>query len=678
MSLKLPHQKLVSASCPDPWLSIKPTRIYAVSSKVVGLNHLRLHQRYGKKRHRLRLSLLDDCNLSFSCGISNCKKPSVIFCKFRRNKFLIPRASADEGVTVNGSPRASTSSEGGGMRVKLDEPLQAEDNSIGLVQLLYDAARVFELALREQSSLSKISWFSTAWIGVDKTAWIKELSYQASVYSLLKAACEISSRGERRDRDINVFVQRSLSRQSAPLETVINEKLSVKQPEVYDWFWTNQVPGAVTNFVNYFEKDQRFAAATSVFGVSGNSSDLSLLILALSCIAAITKLGPTKISCPQFFSIFSDTTGRLMDMLVEFVPIRKAYESVKDIGLRREFLVHFGPRAATCRVNRDGCTEEVIFWVGFVQKQLQKAIDRERIWSKLTTSESIEVLERDLAIIGFFTALGRSTQAFLSANGFKSTDGPIEALIRYLIGGGVLFYPQLSSISSYQLYVEVVSEELDWLPFYPGSSRTLSQSFGHKKTEEIPPNPEAIAIVLDVCSHWISSFIKYSKWLENPSNIKAANFLSKGHQKLKMCVEELGMEMSKSGTYTPAERENPDSFNKALESVEEALRRLEGLLQELHVSSSSGKEQLQAACSDLERIRRIKKEAEFLEASFRAKEASLQRVIPKPDFLSFFCMRLLFSGLFLNLVFFLSFLWWYFYFMSCFCGLGVRVTTCLP
>ncbi|GFY97916.1 LETM1-like protein [Actinidia rufa] len=64
----------------------------------------------------------------------------------------------------------------------------------------------------------------------------------------------------------------------------------------------------------------------------------------------------------------------------------------------------------------------------------------------------------------------------------------------------------------------------------------------------------------------------------------------------------------------------------ALESVEEAVIRLEDLLQELHVSSSSsGKEQLKAACSDLERIRRLKKEAEFLEASFRAKAASLQQ-----------------------------------------------------
>lgn len=71
-----------------------------------------------------------------------------------------------------------------------------------------------------------------------------------------------------------------------------------------------------------------------------------------------------------------------------------------------------------------------------------------------------------------------------------------------------------------------------------------------------------------------------------------------------------------------------EMYYQALESVEEALKRLEELLQELHVSNSnSGKEHLKAACSDLERIRRLKKEAEFLEASFRAKEASLQQVI---------------------------------------------------
>ncbi|XP_071910712.1 uncharacterized protein [Coffea arabica] len=626
MPLILHQRSLVSSSAPDPWLSVQPSR----NCKVVSFNHQPFYWCFRKKRRGLRLSLLDDGNLKLNYSFPDFGRHTLNFSRSRRSGLLLPFASADDGVTVNGSPRASAGGEVEELRVKLDQSLQGEDCSTGLVQSLHDAARVFELAIRDQSLSSKVSWFSTAWIGIDKTAWIKELSYQASVYSLLQAASEISSRGDGRDRDINIFVQRSLLRQSAALEAVINNKLSAKQPQAHQWFWMEQVPAAVSNFVNYIEKDQSFSAFTSMSGkvmplVSENASDLSLLMLALSCIAAIMKLGPTKISCAQFFSSMPDTTGRLMDMLIEFVPIRQAYHSVKDIGLRREFLVHFGPRAAANRVKNDRHTEEVMFWVSLVQKQLQKAIDRERIWSKLTTCESIEVLERDLAIFGFFIALGRSTQSFLSANGFDSVDEPIEELMRYLIGGSVLYYPQLSSISSYQLYVEVVCEELDWLPFYPGSSNSFKRNMGHKRKEESPPNPEAIPLALDVCSHWIQSFIKYSKWLENPSNVKAAGFLSKGHEKLKVCLEELGIQKTTSGTYSPTELES-DSFDKALESVEEALMRLEGLLQELHMSSStSGKEHLKAACSDLERIRRLKKEAEFLEASFRAKEASLQQ-----------------------------------------------------
>jgi len=43
----------------------------------------------------------------------------------------------------------------------------------------------------------------------------------------------------------------------------------------------------------------------------------------------------------------------------------------------------------------------------------------------------VQVLEKDLAIFGFFIALGRSTRTFLLANGFDSPDDPIEDFIRY-------------------------------------------------------------------------------------------------------------------------------------------------------------------------------------------------------------------------------------------------------
>ncbi|KAG5402862.1 hypothetical protein IGI04_008981 [Brassica rapa subsp. trilocularis] len=555
----------------------------------------------------------------------------------RRMRPFLLAASSDDGVAVNGTPQPRASDDVEEMRAKLTGSLQDEYNCDELIQSLHDAARSFELALKKKISSSKLPWFSAAWLGVDRNAWVKTFSYQASVYSLLQAANDVSSRGNNRDNDLNVFVQRSLSRLAAPLDSMMRDKLSSSHPEANEWFWSDQVPPAVTSFVSCFEGDQRFVAATSAYAkgkssAASNETEVSLLMLVLNCIAAVTKLGPTKLSCPPFFSLIPDTTGRLMDKFVDFVPLPQAYHSMKSLGLRREFLVHFGPRAAACRVKSDCPTDEVVFWVDLIQNQLLRAIDREKIWSRLTTSESIEVLERDLAIFGFFIALGRSTQSFLAANGFDALENPMEDLVRHFIGGSLLQYPQLSAISSYQLYVEVVCEELEWLPFYPNKkdSQAAKQAHGHKSRPEGPPNYDALPQILNVCSYWLQSFIKYSKWPENPSNVKAAKFLSTGHKKLIQCKEELGISslaVTEAGfvDMNALSTEESSSFDKALESVDEALVRLESLLQQLHASSSSsGKEQIKAACSDLEKIRKLKKEAEFLEASFRAKAASLQ------------------------------------------------------
>lgn len=45
----------------------------------------------------------------------------------------------------------------------------------------------------------------------------------------------------------------------------------------------------------------------------------------------------------------------------------------------------------------------------------------------------MQVLEKDLAIFGFFIALGRSTQSFLSANGFDVLDDSVGSFIRYML-----------------------------------------------------------------------------------------------------------------------------------------------------------------------------------------------------------------------------------------------------
>lgn len=638
MSVKFHHNSFLSPSTSAQRVAQKSSTVQYLY-RVIDLDYT-ISQWASSGKRLLRCTDFESGNTAGSYKCIRVRKHNQYSYKSKRARNLLPFASADDGVTVNGSPEASTSRDVEAMRIRLDQALENEDYNGGLVQSLYDAARVFELSLKERSSLTKTSWFSAAWLGVDKNAWAKALSYQASVYSLLQAATEISSRGDGIDRDVNVVVQRSLLRLSAPLESIIREKFSGKKPEHFEWFWSDQIPVVVTTFVHHFERDPRFKAATMsekrLPQGSGNASDIALIMLALVCTSVIMKLGPAKVSCSQFFSMIPDVTGSLMDVLVGLVPIHEAYHAVKEISLHREFLVHFGPRAASCGVTDDCMADEMIFWVDLMQRQLQRAIDGEKIWSRLTTSESIEVLERDLAIFGVFVALGRSTQSFLAANGYDKIDEPIDSFIRYLVGACVLYYPQLSSISSYELYVEVVCEELDWLPFYPGYSNTYKSSHGHNSKVEGSPNKEAVLQAVEVCSRWIRVFIKHSKWVENPSNVKAARFLSNGHDKLGKCREELGLlkdefigskawKSIRSAEANSDVKEEPDSFDKALESVEGALVRLEKLLQEMHVSSSgSGKEHLKAACCDLEKIRKLKKEAEFLEASFRAKAASLQ------------------------------------------------------
>lgn len=127
----------------------------------------------------MRFSVLDDMSHRLNHLCSGMKRDFISLRKSRRVGHLAILASPDDGVTVNGSPQAGTS--GGDvdvMRAKLDQTLQSEDCNDGLVQSLHDAARTFELAIKEHSSFSRVSWFTTAWLGVDRNAWVKTLSYQ--------------------------------------------------------------------------------------------------------------------------------------------------------------------------------------------------------------------------------------------------------------------------------------------------------------------------------------------------------------------------------------------------------------------------------------------------------------------------------------------------------------------
>lgn len=165
---------------------------YYFSRKVVGLDHLIYNQCNTRRRCHAKFYLLRGGSCDLTC-ISDSMKHRINP-RTSRILHLLPFASAEDGVSVNGSSRPTTSSDMEEMRLKLDLSLQVEENGSGLVQSLHDAARVIELGLRQQSSLSRLSWFSTAWLGGDRTGWIKVLSYQVGIFfslhfSIARSTC---------------------------------------------------------------------------------------------------------------------------------------------------------------------------------------------------------------------------------------------------------------------------------------------------------------------------------------------------------------------------------------------------------------------------------------------------------------------------------------------------------
>lgn len=170
-------------SSSNSWFSQKPTRPHFFNKRVADLDHQVSGHGYSRKRYHIKFSLFADDSLSLNSRLATFEIHSLKMCKPKRMRTLLPFASADDNVTFNGSSQPSTSSDVDNMTLQFNQTLQGEVYSTGLVQTLHDASRLFELAIKQKSSESKTSWFSTAWLGVDRNSWLKALSYQ--VHDLL-------------------------------------------------------------------------------------------------------------------------------------------------------------------------------------------------------------------------------------------------------------------------------------------------------------------------------------------------------------------------------------------------------------------------------------------------------------------------------------------------------------
>ncbi|XP_058074252.1 uncharacterized protein LOC131222995 isoform X3 [Magnolia sinica] len=389
-----------------------------------------------------------------------------------------------------------------------------------LLQVLHQSARRFCDAIKCHELARNGPQLAKAWIGVDVHAWHKHIAYQVAVYALLQTAKEMEIMLCGRHGNDTAPVCKILSPKVSILHNDIVTQLKMKDTKLVEWFKMELLPVFAGDFSTLLE---RWAVEYTESGVAAN-------ILATSCCIAAKKLGVGRISSPSFTSSLPDAIGELMDALYGLVSMDKLHSLASVAGFEQEFLAHFGSKILLNNTN-----PEVVFWLGLVQRKLVAAFQREGVVASLQN----KILQSDLATLGIFAFLGKRTRLFLSRMGIKDVDEPVKDFLSYLECGSLFIYPELSSISLYQLFMEVVTEEIGWLDFYNAVPGISHQERKRSKQHAIQAEKEIILpAVFNVCSNVFSSFGYFSKSTQQSLDANLVAFLLRSQNLLNICLED--------------------------------------------------------------------------------------------------------------------------------------------
>ncbi|KAL8235319.1 hypothetical protein R6Q59_021419 [Mikania micrantha] len=398
-----------------------------------------------------------------------------------------------------------------------------------LVWVLHESARSFSLAIQNLDLATCGPELSNAWIGVDVHAWHKRIAYQVAVYALLKAAIEVELFLSQ--KRCNSPVSELLSSKALFLGEFVENQLYAKQPKLVQWFRTVELPRIAGSFIPLFKKWSVEYAGSGVAGV----------ILAISCCTAVRKLGSSRISCALLTESIDDVLVELMDLSHSLVTVDKLHHLAIEAGFENDFLLHFGKKVLP---NKN--IEDVGFWIGLVQKKLLLAFHRESvIIGRQAFSDKTE--ETALATLGIFAFLGRETRLFLSEMKITDLDEQIKDFLSYLECGSLYIYPEFSSLPEYQLFIEVVIDEIGWLDFY-APLRSKFHHDGRSRQHAIQAEKEIILYtVLTVCYDVYSGYAHYSNSSQSPMDANLLSFLLRSQTLLSYCLEEYWAAYDKSG-----------------------------------------------------------------------------------------------------------------------------------
>nr|XP_033514276.1 uncharacterized protein LOC104105055 isoform X2 [Nicotiana tomentosiformis] len=400
-----------------------------------------------------------------------------------------------------------------------------------LVWVLHESARSFSVAVQTLELTKNGPELAMAWVGVDVHAWHKSIAYQVAIYALLKAAIEVE-----------VFLSRNRSNNVSSVHEIlfpitdflgerIESQLNMRNTKLVQWFRTLELPRIAGMFIPLFKK---WSVDYAGSGVAGN-------ILAISCCTAVRKLGSGRVSCPLFTASIEDALVELMNLSHRLVSVDKLHYLATEAGFEEDFLFHFGRK-----VLPSNSIEDVEFWIGLVQRKLSNAFHRENVITDEHTFHG-KVQENSLATLGLFAYLGRETRLFLSEMGVKDLDEQTKDFLSYLECGSLLMHPEFSTLSEYQLFMEVVANEIGWLDFYAASATKFCDK-RRSKQHPIQAEKEIILYtVLTVCYDIIAGFAHYSNSAQQPLDADLLDFLLQSQSLLSGCLEDYWAAYDRTG-----------------------------------------------------------------------------------------------------------------------------------
>ncbi|KAH9714227.1 LETM1 domain-containing protein [Citrus sinensis] len=428
-------------------------------------------------------------NVLNSSGFNGKEQDKYLFSKNKSSfKFLFKYYTTSSHVslkafsstTTSASDQASNESDSPITEAEGDE---MEFNRVNcLVWVLHESAGSFSHAIESLELPGSGAELAMAWNGKDVHEWHRRIAYRVAVYALLKMAIEVENLLSQDRHNIH-----------APVKEMIFQ------------FFIKEVV--------YRIRRKEFKLNRKTFsGVAG-------IIVAISCCVAIGKLGPGRISCPMFKMSIEDASIELMNISYSFVSVDKLHQLATEAGFEPDFLSHFGKKVLPCNN-----VEELEFWIGLAQKKLLVAFHRESVL--LETKTLHEKVQADsLVTLGLFAYLGRKTRKFLSSKGINDLDEMLKDFLSYLECGSLFIYPEFSSISVYQLFMEVVTDEIGWLDFYAAFPSFCNQE-RRSKHHAIQAEKEIIlSNVFTVCYDVFSGFAHFTRSAQQPLEAELLAFL---------------------------------------------------------------------------------------------------------------------------------------------------------